>query len=116
MSNLCIRWERIANEILMSIRAEKKMANEISLNEPMGCDKDGNEISVGDRLGSEPDAIHDEVALKMASEGIRELIRETLTDRPLPSLSTSSASERLRSPADFRLARKCISISFAILS
>ena len=44
-------------------------------------DKDGNEISVGDRLGSEPDAIHDEVALKMASEGIRELIRETLTDR-----------------------------------
>jgi RNA polymerase sporulation-specific sigma factor len=71
----------IENEILMSIRAEKKIANEISLNEPMGCDKDGNEISVGDRLGSEPDAIHDEVALKMASEGIRELIRETLTDR-----------------------------------
>ena len=56
----------IENEILMSIRAEKKIANE---------------ISVGDRLGSEPDAIHDEVALKMASEGIRELIRETLTDR-----------------------------------
>ena len=50
MSNLCIRWERIANEILMHLRAAKRRKNDISLQEPVGSDKEGNEISLMDIL------------------------------------------------------------------
>lgn len=35
----------IENEILMSIRHDKKFANQVSLNEPIGFDSDGNEVS-----------------------------------------------------------------------
>lgn len=38
----------IDNEILMSLRQDKKKEREISLNEPIGKDKDGNEISLKD--------------------------------------------------------------------
>ena len=34
----------IDNEILMLLRAEKKMSREVSLYEPIGKDKEGNEI------------------------------------------------------------------------
>jgi RNA polymerase sporulation-specific sigma factor len=35
----------IENEILMSIRAGKKNKGEVSLQDPIGVDKEGNEIS-----------------------------------------------------------------------
>ena len=38
------RQEGIENEILMAIRKDKKYANQVSLNEPIGFDSDGNEI------------------------------------------------------------------------
>jgi RNA polymerase sporulation-specific sigma factor len=34
----------IANEILMTIRAGKKTKNEVSIQEPIGIDKEGNEF------------------------------------------------------------------------
>ncbi len=49
----------IENEILMSIRAEKKRAGDISLSEPIGFDRDGNEITVGDVLGYDCDIAAD---------------------------------------------------------
>lgn len=41
---ICFRHESIANEILMQIRASKKIQNEVSLQDPIGIDKEGNEI------------------------------------------------------------------------
>lgn len=41
---------RIPNEILMFFRGNKKNSKNISLNEPVGFDKDGNEISFLDIL------------------------------------------------------------------
>ncbi len=35
----------IENEILMYLRASKKLQNEVSLNEPLGTDREGNEIT-----------------------------------------------------------------------
>ena len=43
----------IENEILMSIRAGKRIRQEVSLSLPIGTDKDGNEISLNDILGSD---------------------------------------------------------------
>lgn len=42
----------IDNEILMLLRAEKKMSREVSLYEPMGTDKEGNEIHLFDVIES----------------------------------------------------------------
>ena len=44
----------IENEILMSVRAEKKKNNEVSLDEPLGTDRDGNEITLADVIASAP--------------------------------------------------------------
>ncbi|KAB3537352.1 RNA polymerase sporulation sigma factor SigK [Alkaliphilus pronyensis] len=55
----------IENEILMTIRSNKKLKTEVSLQEPIGMDKEGNEISLLDLLGTEPDKVLEEVELKM---------------------------------------------------
>lgn len=47
----------IENEILMSLRHDKKFANQISLNEPIGFDSDGNEVALIDVLQSENEDI-----------------------------------------------------------
>ena len=41
---------RVSNEILMFFRSNKKNSKNVSLNEPVGFDKDGNEISFLDIL------------------------------------------------------------------
>ena len=43
----------IENEILMHLRSNKKSLNDISLQDPIGYDKDGNEISLVDVIDSE---------------------------------------------------------------
>ncbi len=71
----------IENEILMSLRAEKKQAGEVSLSEPIGKDKDGNEISLAEVLGSDPEDIYRRVELSIAGEQIRKLMETMLTER-----------------------------------
>lgn len=44
---------KIANEILMSIRAERKQRGEVPLTDPIGVDRDGNEITLADVLSSD---------------------------------------------------------------
>ncbi|MFR6257376.1 MAG: sigma-70 family RNA polymerase sigma factor, partial [Anaerovoracaceae bacterium] len=71
----------IENEILMSIRASKKNASEVSLNIPIGTDKDGNEINLNDILGTDPDEIVDNINLKIKIQHMIEAIDEVLTPR-----------------------------------
>ncbi len=71
----------IENEILMSLRASKKNKSEISLNEPLGTDKDGNEMSFNDILGSEPDAVIDDINLKLQIHKLAEAMNRDLTRR-----------------------------------
>ena len=47
----------VENEILMSLRHEKKFLNQVSLNEPIGLDGEGNEVSLIDVLQSENEDI-----------------------------------------------------------
>ena len=50
----------IENELLMMLRAEKKRSKDVSLNEPIGTDKEGNEISLLDVIESPPvDVVED---------------------------------------------------------
>ncbi|WP_416199196.1 RNA polymerase sporulation sigma factor SigK [Sporanaerobacter sp.] len=71
----------IDNEILMTIRADKKSKVEISLQEPIGVDKEGNEISLIDILGTDADEVIDEVDLKIQVKKLYSKINEVLKGR-----------------------------------
>lgn len=71
----------IENEILMSIRAEKRQASEISLYDAIGMDRDGNDIPLSEVLGSEATIVGDEVEMRLAAEQLRKLINEHLNER-----------------------------------
>lgn len=71
----------IENEILMSIRSSKKTTSEVSINLPIGTDKDGNEISLNDILGTEPDAIIDDINMKIQVQHMIKALDEILTNR-----------------------------------
>ena len=51
----------IENEILMTIRSNKKTRTEVSLHDTIGVDKEGNEISLIDILGTDPNEIVNQV-------------------------------------------------------
>jgi RNA polymerase sporulation-specific sigma factor len=69
----------VENEILMHIRTRKKYKQEVSINEPIGIDKDGNEICLEDVLGSEPEEVLDEVELILLSEKLKRVIQKLKT-------------------------------------
>ena len=71
----------IDNEILMTIRASKKSKTEVSLQDPIGVDKEGNEISLLDILGTEADAIVDQVELKIQTKKLYQKMEVILKKR-----------------------------------
>ncbi len=71
----------IENEILMSIRASRKFTSEVSLNVPIGTDKDGNEINLNDILGTDPNEIVDSIHEKIRIQHMLIAIHNTLTPR-----------------------------------
>ena len=54
----------IENEILMYLRKNSQMKNEISIDEPLNIDWDGNELLLSDVLGSDPDEINRNMELE----------------------------------------------------
>ncbi len=66
----------VQNEILMHLRASKKVKQEVSLNEPIGVDKDGNEITFEDILGSRPEEVLDEVEVILFNEKLKRVIKK----------------------------------------
>lgn len=71
----------IENEILMSIRLERKQVAEVSISEPIGLDSDGNNISIAEVLGTEPDIIFDAVRQRLDTERIFRTMQWALTER-----------------------------------
>ncbi len=77
----CFRSDTIANEILMTIRSNKKIKNEYSLQEPIGTDQEGNEISLLDILGTDYDEVVNQVDLKLQTKKLYRCIDDVLKDR-----------------------------------
>ncbi|HWQ57826.1 MAG TPA: RNA polymerase sporulation sigma factor SigK [Clostridia bacterium] len=71
----------IENEILMSLRAEKKRGCEISLSEPIGSDGDGNDISLSEVLGSDPDQVIHEAEKSIIAAQLERAIEAVLSAR-----------------------------------
>ena len=70
----------VQNEILMYFRSQKKMNNEISINDQIDVDKDGNPLTYLDVIASEED-IEYELDLKIHKEKLKELIESCLNER-----------------------------------
>lgn len=71
----------IDNEILMHLRATKKLNSEVYLNEPIGKDKDDNVVTLQEVLENDERNIEDEVDLKMKIKLLYGKIKEVLKDR-----------------------------------
>ncbi len=67
-------------EILMHLRALKKVKKDVSLHDPIGQDKEGNEISLIDILEAENENIIEFVQLNMEIDKMQEFFR-VLDDR-----------------------------------
>jgi len=71
----------IENEILMQIRSTKKMQNEVSLQEPIGVDREGNEITLLEVIGNDIDSVLDEVELKLQIKKMYNKMKQVLKSR-----------------------------------
>lgn len=71
----------VENEILMHIRANKKIKSEVSMNTIIGTDKDGNDMELVDTLDSESKDAIDTIYNKIMSEQVIKFINSKLTKR-----------------------------------
>ena len=71
----------IDNEILMHLRATKKLNSEVYLNEPIGKDKDDNVVTLEEVLENNERSIDDEVDLKIKIKLLYQKMKEILKDR-----------------------------------
>ncbi len=71
---------RIPNEILMHFRSQRKLSNEVSLNETIDTDRDGNQLTYLDIIKTD-DTIADDIDLKIKISKTIECIKTVLNDR-----------------------------------
>ena len=76
------RQERIANEILMHFRSQKKLQGEVSLSDTLETDKDGNSLFLLDVVGVE-DTMMEALDTKDTYARLRKLVKECLTEREM---------------------------------
>ena len=65
----------------MSIRHDKKFANQVSLNEPIGFDGDGNEVSLMDVLQSDNEDICEKIDRDNLISRLYKKIKSSLAER-----------------------------------
>ncbi len=71
----------IENEVLMVLRANKKLQCEVSLQEPIGFDREGNEVRLLDILDSQEGDITEKLDLKHRTKKLYEAMRRSLRPR-----------------------------------
>ena len=76
----------IENEILMLIRSNKKHKNTVSLNTPVGTDKEGNEMCLSDMLSSDKNLIN-EVENNIILEHLVAIMQEVLSPKEFRIIS-----------------------------
>jgi RNA polymerase sporulation-specific sigma factor len=96
----------IENEMLMYLRANKRVNSEVSLNDPIGHDKEGNNISLMDVLYSTDSSVADQVQTNIEVEKLYAEIGNVLSPREMTVIELRYGlygKERLtqRETADF---------------
>lgn len=68
------------NEILMYLRATKKLSGEVSIDESIGSDKDGNNMTLADILTDDSDDVPEQIFKKLDTQKLYRAMREALTE------------------------------------
>ncbi|MBE5780595.1 MAG: sigma-70 family RNA polymerase sigma factor [Clostridiales bacterium] len=71
----------IENEILMSIRLEKKRRGEVPMEEAVGADKHGNQVLLMELLGTPKDLVEERAQLSIDAKRLYEVVEHVLTKR-----------------------------------
>ena len=71
----------IENEVLMSVRAEKKTRGEVAMEDVIGTDKDGNQIHLMDLISAKDISVEEQAATRIAVEKLLLAIGRVLTKR-----------------------------------
>lgn len=71
----------IENELLMMLRSEKKRNKEVSLNEPIGTDKEGNALCYIDVMEAQNEDILQSMENEENIKQVREIVQTQLSDR-----------------------------------
>lgn len=71
---------RIANEILMHFRAQKKLQGEVSLSDTLDAESEGGSLSLMDVIQVD-DTMLEDLSVKDAGTAIRQSVEECLDDR-----------------------------------
>ena len=71
----------IENEILMTLRSNKRYANTVHLQSKLGVDSDGNEYTLYDVLAIKEDSVFHQVELAILKENLLKCIHEHLNER-----------------------------------
>lgn len=77
----------IENEILMTLRANKKNLNNKSLYEPVSFDKEGNEVTLIDLIGQDEESVIGIIENKFATQKLMEVIKTQLSEREFSIIS-----------------------------
>jgi RNA polymerase sporulation-specific sigma factor len=70
----------IENEVLMTLRASKKLTQEVSLDDSIGTDKEGNNMTFSDILQADEDDISDIIAMKIDIKKLYNAILKVLSE------------------------------------
>ena len=65
----------------MFLRSSKKVKAEVSINDPIGKDKDDNEVTLMDVIETDDKPIEEEIDLKIKVKKLYEKMKEVLKDR-----------------------------------
>lgn len=71
----------IENEILMTMRSYKKRAQDMSIYESIGNDKNGNEMPIIDLLQTDEDSVYSKIDAEFMRRTVKNLTEKYLTDR-----------------------------------
>ena len=71
---------RIANEILMFFRSQKKLTAEVSIHDTIDVDRDGNPLTYMDVIASEENMVED-TDRRIQNAAVRRLVATVLDDR-----------------------------------
>lgn len=105
----------IENEILMTLRVNKKYRNNVSLHEPVGTDREGNEITLIDLISQEENSVITNVENRILVEKVMELIKKVLDEREYEiikmryGLNNTAARTQREVAEKFKISRSYIS-------
>jgi len=71
----------IANEIRMHLRSTRKHQGDVSIQDPIGTDREGNKITFEEKLADDGEELADVVALRMQVKLLYDRLGDTLSKR-----------------------------------